>query len=113
MFEIEGLKYVSTPRPRNSKGVSYGSAALVFNTKKFKYKELVDIQVPKNLEVIWALAIPRSTPSKFKNFILCSFYSPPKGLKNSKLCDHIVTTLHMLYSKYPESGIILVPIQTE
>ena len=28
-------------------------------------------------------------------------------MKNSKMADQIVSTLHMLYSKYPESGIIL------
>ena len=40
--------------------------------------------------------------SKFKTIIACSFYSPPNKMKNSKMADHIVSTLHMLYSKYPE-----------
>ena len=44
---------------------------------------------------------------KFKNIILCSFYSPPGKNKNRELADHLVTTLHMLSAVYPDSGIIL------
>ena len=36
-----------------------------------------------------------------------SFYSPPNSRKNSKLCDHIVTTLQMLSTQYPNSPIIM------
>ena len=106
LFEVEGLQYISSPRPANYKGVSYGGVALIVNSSKFQCKKL-SVSVPKDLEVIWALAKPKTAKPLFKTFILCSFYSPPDKQKNSKLCDHIVTTLHMLYSKYPESGIIL------
>ena len=34
MLEMNGLKYISTPRKPNSKGVSYGGAALVVNLEK-------------------------------------------------------------------------------
>ena len=44
---------------------------------------------------------------QFKKIILCSFYSPPSRRTNSKMADHLVSTLHMLTAKYPGSGIIL------
>ena len=50
---------------------------------------------------------PKSSEAQIKKIIVCSFYSPPNNGKNTRLADHIVGTLHMLNSKYPESGIIL------
>ena len=98
MFEIEGLQYISKPRPPNARGRSYGGAAIVVNNKKFSCEKL-DVLVPKNLEVVWGLLKPRSlSPSLYKRIIACSFYSPPSKGKHSKLADHIITTLHMLFS---------------
>ena len=34
-------------------------------------------------------------------------FSPPKSRKNLKLCDHLVTTLNMLITRYPAAPIIL------
>ena len=42
-----------------------------------------------------------------KVFIVASFYSPPRSPKKSKLLDHILTTVHMLLSKYPKAGIVI------
>ena len=42
-----------------------------------------------------------------KEIIVASFYSPPKSRKKSKLLDHILTTLHVLLTKYPRAGIII------
>ena len=63
--------------------------------------------MPKNLEVIWCLLKPKNPTCKYKKIIACSFYSPPDKKKNSKMADHLVSTLHMLYAKHPDSGIIL------
>ena len=73
---------------------------------KFASQKL-DIKPPSGLEVIWGLVKPKSPESMFKTIIICSFYSPPAKGKNSSLADHIVTTLHMLCTRYPESGLIL------
>ena len=50
---------------------------------------------------------PKSENAKYKKIILCSFYSPPRSRKNLKLTDHIVTTLQMLATQYPDCPIIL------
>ena len=77
------------------------------NNQRFSC-ERFNILVPQNFEVVWELLKPKNlNPSLFKKIIACSFYSPPTKGKHSKLADHIVTTLHMLLSKYPDSGIIL------
>ena len=54
LLELDGLKYISTPRPKRRGG----GAAILCNLTKFRVKEL-PIQVPKDLEVIWALARPK------------------------------------------------------
>ena len=43
----------------------------------------------------------------FKKIIVCSYYSPPRSKKNQKLTDHLITTLHMLATKHPDSPIII------
>ena len=106
MLELNGLQYISNPRPPNKKGVSYGGAAIVVNLEKFSCEKL-KISIPGNLEVVWGLLRPKNPSAKFKKIVVCSFYSPPNKNRNTKLADHIVTTLHMLSTKYPECGIIL------
>ena len=103
---MEGLQYISTSRPPNAKGVSYGGAAIVVNVNKFSVEKL-KVTIPGNLEVVWGLLRPKNPSTKFKKIIICSFYSPPNKKKNSKMADHIVSTLQMLYSKYPDCGVIL------
>ena len=103
MLELNGLKYISTSRPKTTKG---GGAAIVVNLEKYSVEKL-DIIIPSNLDVVWGLLKPKYVPCKFKKIIVCCFYSPPKSRKNTKLADHLVGTLQMLMSKFPESGIIL------
>ena len=106
LLELDGLQYISNPRPKNAKGKSYGGVAIVVDQSKFTCDKL-NVLIPNNLEVLWALVKPKNQSTKFKRIIACSFYSPPDKKKNSKMADHIVTTLHMLCSKYPDSAIIL------
>ena len=72
--------------------------------------EKLNILVPYNLEIVWSLVKPKKQLAKFKKIISCSFYSHPNRKKNTKMADHIVTTLHMLLSKYPNSAIIQMDI---
>ena len=106
MLEMDGLQYIYTARPPNKKGVSYGGAAIVVNMEKFTCEKL-KINTPTSLEVVWGLLRPKNPSAKFKKIIVCSFYSPPNKKRNSKMADHIVTTLQMLSCKYPECGLIL------
>jgi hypothetical protein len=106
MPEISGLKYISTARPPNAKGVCYGGAAIFVNLRKFTVEKL-SVHIPNNLEIVWGLLKPKTPSAKFKKIVICSFYSPPNKRRNSKMADHIISTLHMLTSKYPECGIIL------
>ena len=102
MLQLDGLKYISTPRT-TKRG---GGAAIVVNLEKFTL-EKIEVIIPYNLEVVWGLMRPRKTTSKIKEFIIGSFYSPPHSKKNSKLLDHLISTVHFLLSKYPNAGLIL------
>ena len=48
LLELNGLKYISTTRSPNAKGVCYGGAAIVVNQEKFSVEKL-NIHVPNNL----------------------------------------------------------------
>ena len=68
----------------------------------------IDISIPHNLEICWGMLRPKSEQlMQVKEIIVASFYSPPKSRKKSKLLDHILTTLHVLLTKYPRAGIII------
>ena len=104
MLYMEGLKYISTPRPSAKRG---GGAAIVAPIDKFLLEKL-DIEIPNKLEVCWGMLRPKlSDNAMIKEIIVVSFYSPPKSNKKSKLIDHILTTTHILLTKYPAAGLII------
>ena len=76
------------------------------NLEKFSCEKL-KVNNPSNLEAVWGLLQSKNSTAKYKKIIVCSFYSPPNKKRNTKMADHIVSTLQMLYSKYPDCGIIL------
>ena len=102
MFQLDGLKYISTPRI-TKRG---GGAAIVVNTQKFSL-EKIQVVIPHNLEVVWGLMRPKQTTAKIREFIIGAFYSPPNSKKNGKLLDHLMSTTHYLLSKYPNAGLVL------
>ena len=102
MFQIDGLKYISTPRTQKRGG----GAAIVANLEQFSLDK-IDVIIPFKLEVVWGLLRPKKKTSKWKEIIVGSFYSPPNSKKNSKLLDHLMSTVHFLLSKYPNAGVIL------
>ena len=93
MLHMEGLKYISTPRPSSKRG---GGAAIVVPIDKFNLEKL-DVLIPHNLEIVYRLLRPEGGVSE----IICvSFYCPPRSRKKTKLLDHILTTMHILLTKY-------------
>ena len=106
LLELHGLKYISTSRKPNRKGVCYGGAAILVNLEKFSCEKL-PVAIPQNIEAVWGMLRPKNPGAKFKKIIVCLFYSPPNKQRNSKMADHIVGTLHMLAAKHPSSAIIL------
>lgn len=104
LLYMEGLKYISTTRPSNKRG---GGAAIVADLSKFSLEKL-DVTIPHNLEIVWGMLRPKSeTKSGIREIIAVSFYSPPRSPKKNKLLDHILTTVHLLLSKYPNAGLVI------
>ena len=100
-LETEGLKYSSTPRPSG-----WGGAGIIVNQRKFTVEKM-NISIPHNLEIVWGLLKPKDEDARFKRMIMCSFYSPPNSKKNLKLTDHLVSTLQMLHTQYPDTPLML------
>ena len=103
MLELDGLKYFSTTRPRGKKG---GGAAIIVNTENFRVTK-IDVHIPPQLEIVWALARPKSKNAQYKVIILCAFYSPPRSRHKNRLIDHINGTLQILTTRYDGCGIFL------
>ena len=103
MLEIEGLKYISTPRASYKRG---GGCAIVAHLPKFSL-EKVDVKIPQSVEVVYGLLRPKQSSAQLKEIIVVAFYSPPKSRKKTKLIDHIVSTCQSLLTKYPQAGIVI------
>ena len=103
MLQMDGLKYISTPRPAKNRG---GGVALIVDLEKYSCEKM-SIFIPKGLEVVWGLLKPKSSTAQVKKIIACSFYSPPNNGRNTRLADYLVGALQMLSTKYPDAGIIM------
>ena len=102
MFEMENISYISTPRPGIKRG---GGAALAICTDRFSVSKL-NMNIPKPLEIVWALLKPIVFTGEIRKIILCSFYSPPRSRKNAMLIDHISLTYNSLKIQYPDAFLI-------
>ena len=69
----------------------------------------LEVYVPNNLEVKWAIVRPKSITkdTKIKEIIVCSFYNPPKSKKVKCLLDHIIGTLFSLKARFPLAGYVI------
>ena len=103
MLEIEGLKYISTPRASYKRG---GGCAIVAHLPQFSL-EKIDVTIPRSVEVVYGLLRPRNPTTELREIIAVAFYCPPKPRSKSKLLDHIITTVQMLLTKYPRAGIVI------
>jgi hypothetical protein len=105
-MEMKGLKYISCgSRPSGKRG---GEAAILTDMTKFTMEKL-DVNVPNNLEVQWAIIRPKQVlPStKYREIIFCSFYSPPRSRKHRALLNHLVSATHALMARYPKAAVYL------
>ena len=102
IFQTKGLIYISNPRHVSKRG---GGVAIVANTADVTVEKL-DIIIPHNLEIVWALIKPRMS-SLFKVIIVASFYLPPKSRKKTKMFDHISQTVQLLLCKHIGAGILV------
>ena len=94
-LELEGIKYISNPRP-NRRG---GGAAITLIEGEFTLTRL-DVITPPSLEVVWGLVKPKVPTTTFKGIIVCSFYSVPHSRTKTKLIEHITLTYTELKARH-------------
>ena len=104
MCELEGLEFISCPRPSSKRG---GGCAVIVNRRNFTVERLA-VDVPHKLEVVWCLVRPREITKsmKYKEYIACAFYSAPNYKKNGKLIQHIISQMHSFLTKFPRAGFV-------
>ena len=103
LLELQGIKYVSTPRPGARRG---GGTALACSEKFFHLTKL-NIHIPKPLEACFALVRPKNPSGKMTKVICCSFYSPPRSTSRNKLAEFLVATVNRLRVEHPGSKVIM------
>ena len=103
LLEINGIKYISTPRPGAQRG---GGAAIAVRLEKFTISKL-NIPLPRSVEVVWGLLKPKVVTGKIHTIIVCCFYSPPRSRKNHVLIDHLTVTLQSLLNIHTDGGVII------
>ena len=99
---MDGIKYISTPRP----GKRGGGAALAVRLENYTISKL-NIAIQRSVEVVWGLLRPNIPNMKIKTIIACCFYSPPRSKKNRVLIDHMTVTLQVLLTTHSDAGIII------
>ena len=103
IFELKGIKYISTPRPGARRG---GGTALACSQNNFVLTKL-NISIPAPLEACFGLLKPKNPRGDVKNFLCCSFYSPPHSKSRNKLAEFLVTTIGRLRTEHKGSRVIL------
>ena len=101
LLELNGIKYISTPRPGAQRGT-----AIAVRLEKFNISKL-NIPLPRGVEVVWGLLKPKIVTGNISTIIVCCFYSPPRSRKNSTLIDHLTVTLQSLLKTHPNAGVII------
>ena len=97
IFELRGIKYVSTPRPGARRG---GGTALACSEQMFHITKL-NISIPSPLEACFTLLKPKKPTGKIQKFICCAFYLPPRSKYFNKLAEFLISTLGRLRTEHP------------
>ena len=96
-MELEGVHYISNPRPKRRGG----GAAITLVGGDFTLTRL-DVVTPRNLEVVWGLVRPNQPTKDFKGIIVCSFYSVPRSKRKTQLIEHIAINYGELRTRYKD-----------
>ena len=104
LLYMEGLKFLSTPRPSGKRG---GGCGIVGDLARYTL-DRIDNNNEHKLEVCWGLLRPKDASNcAIKEFIICAFYCPPNSRKKEKLITHIIINTHKLLTKYPKAGLFI------
>ena len=103
LFELRGLKYISTPRKGLRRG---GGAAIIVDDSSYTVSKL-NVSILRRLEIVWGLIQPKEQTGKVNKIIVCSFYCPPSSKKKTALVEHMMLTLQLLRSEHTNAGVII------
>ena len=100
-FDIDGYTLFSRPRADRIGG------GIALYAKQDIRVNLLDINIPDNLEILWFQIRPSSLPRSVSSIIVCTLYFPDKSQEQLML-NHIQDSLDSLRAKYPDAGICIM-----
>ena len=74
MLNMDGIKYISTPRMTKQGG----GAVIVAQLKDYSLDK-IEVPNPNKVEVVFGLLRPKKNACKIKEIIIAAFYSPPNS----------------------------------
>ena len=75
---------------------------VIYNENRFSVSSL-EVEVPEDVESVWALFTPKSDDRKnmnVKRIAVGSFYISPKSRHKAETIEHIIQTIHILRARY-------------
>ena len=104
-FEIQGIQYVSNPRPNKRGG---GAAITLISDSPFTLTKLDPSLLcgDQSVETCWGLLKPKTPTGPIKVIVVCAFYLPPYSKKKSALIEHLSLNYFALKSNHPDSAFI-------
>ena len=66
------------------------------------------IEVPADVEVLWAVLQPRKVPRSVSVIVFCVVYQPPGEQQNDTLCDHISQGVDTARRLHPDAKLVLL-----
>ena len=102
--ELNGIGYMSCPRQGRRRG---GGCGLIFKKDKISITK-APVEVPRNLEVFWAVMRVLNQGKNPLKLIICCFYSPPNSKQKTSLINHIQIEYSKLKKSLPTAGTVIL-----
>ncbi|KAI8481124.1 hypothetical protein Bbelb_411380 [Branchiostoma belcheri] len=84
-----------------------GGGVAIYTHENVQARPIFHVQVPPELECMWAWVRPKRLPREVPSIALCATYSPPNSKHQELLIDHLVNTADLLKTFDADVGLIL------
>ena len=102
-FAIPGYTIFSKPRTNRR-----GGGVALYLQNNIQTRNLTELTIPEELEIVWVWVRPQRLPRPIAGLIVCVIYHPPSSPHDALLRDHLSSSLDILQTKYPNSGIVIL-----
>ena len=85
-----------------------GGGVAIYVNSQISSRQVSEITVPDELECVWVLLQPKKLPRDFSVIVVCGVYIPFESPHQDALREHLLTSMDLLHTKYPEIGFVIM-----